>query len=67
MTLDDGSTVAAARTQCKGDPEAALDRNDMIVKSRELLSFGGVADVDGFIDSVLAMAEGGPVAHPSIV
>ncbi len=66
VTLDDGSTVAAARTQCKGDPEAALDRDDMIVKSRELLSFGGVADVGGFIDSVLAMADGGPVAQPSI-
>ncbi len=66
VTLDDGSVVAAARTQCKGDPEAALDRDEMIVKSRELLSFGGVADVDGYIASVLAMADGGPVAQPPI-
>lgn len=66
VTFDDGSTVAAARNQCKGDPEAALDRDDMIAKSRELLSFGGVSDVGGFIDSVLAMADGGPVANPPI-
>ena len=65
-TLADGSKHTAKRPECKGDPEAALDRHDMIVKSRELLSFGGVADVDGFIDSVLAMADGGPVAHPPI-
>ena len=66
VTFDDGSTLAAARNQCKGDPEAALDRDEMIAKSRELLSFGGVSDVGGFIDSVLAMADGGPVANPPI-
>ncbi len=66
VTLDDGSTVAAARTQCKGDPEAALDRDEMIVKSRLLLSFGGAGDVEGFIAAVLAMADGGPIAQPPI-
>ena len=66
VTFNDGSTVAATRHQCKGDPEAALDREDMIAKSRELLSFGGVSNVSKFIDSVLAMADGGPVKNPWI-
>jgi 2-methylcitrate dehydratase PrpD len=66
VKLDDGSTVTAARTQCKGDPEAPINRDDMIVKSRELLKFGGVADVDGFIQSVLAMADGGPACLPPV-
>jgi 2-methylcitrate dehydratase PrpD len=66
VTLDDGTTTTASRTQCKGDPEAALGREEMIVKSRELLSFGGIGDVDGFIDAVLGMADGGPVAQPPV-
>ena len=66
VTFNDGSKVGAVRHQCKGDPEAALDRDDMIAKSRELLSFGGVSDVSKFIDSVLAMADGGPVHNPWI-
>ena len=61
VTLADGSQIVAARTHCKGDPEATLNRDEMIVKARELLSFGGVADVDGTVEAVLAMAAGGPV------
>ncbi len=59
VTLKDGSKVSAARTQCKGDPEAALGRDDMIVKSRELLRYGGLDDPAAVIEPVLAMAEGG--------
>ena len=60
-TLDDGSRVAVARTECKGDPEAALERDDMIVKARELLSFGGAGDGEAIVEAVLAMADDGPV------
>ena len=53
--------MSAARRQCKGDPEAALDCGEMAEKARELLRYGGVADPEGTIASVLGMAGGGPV------
>ena len=59
--LADGGRVSAARRQCKGDPEAALDRDQMAAKARGLLRFGGVADPEAAIAGVLAMAGGGPV------
>ena len=59
--LGDGSRVSAARRQCKGDPEAALDRGEMAGKARALLRFGGVADPEATIAGVLDMAQGGPV------
>ncbi|MDE0060379.1 MAG: MmgE/PrpD family protein [Defluviicoccus sp.] len=59
--LADGSRASAARRQCKGDPEAALDRGEMADKARELLRFGRVAEPEAVIDGVLAMAGGGTV------
>ena len=59
--LADGRRVSAARRQCKGDPEAALDGDEMAEKARELLRFGGVADPEAAIAGVLGMAGGGPV------
>ena len=59
--LDDGRRVGAARRQCKGDPEAALDREEMAEKARGLLRFGGVPDPERTIADALGMAEGGPV------
>ena len=59
--LADGSRVTAARRQCRGDPEAALDRDEMAQKARELMRFGKVADPEATIAGVLGMAEGGPV------
>ena len=59
--LADGSRVHAARRQCKGDPEAALDRDEMAHKARELLRFGGVSEPETVIEDVLAMAGGGKV------
>lgn len=61
VVMKDGARLAEARRHCKGDPEAALGRDAMIAKARELLAFGGVKDADGLIRAVLAMAEGGPV------
>lgn len=59
--LADGSRVSAARRQCKGDPEAALDRDGMADKARELMRFGKVADPEAVVAGVLGMADGGPV------
>ena len=59
--LADGGRVGAARRQCKGDPEAALDRDEMTEKARELMRFGKVADPEAAIAGVLGMAHGGPV------
>ena len=59
--LADGGRVGAARRQCKGDPEAALDRDEMVEKARELMRFGKVGDPEAAIAGVLGMAHGGPV------
>ena len=59
--LADGSRVSAARRQCKGDPEAALDRDEMAEKACELMRFGKVADPEAVIAGVLGMADGRPV------
>ena len=61
VTLADGRRASAARRQCRGDPEAALDSNAMAEKARELLRFGGAADPETVIEGVLAMAGGGRV------
>jgi 2-methylcitrate dehydratase PrpD len=60
VRLTDGSKVEAARTQCRGDPEAALDTAEMIAKARALMQFGGLNDPDALIDAVLGMSRGGP-------
>jgi len=61
VNLKDGASVTAARTTCKGDPELALTRDEMIAKARELLTYAVVNDVDALVDGVLGMADGGPV------
>ena len=59
--LKDGASVTAARNACKGDPELPLNRDEMIAKARDLLSFAAVNDVDAVVDGVLGMADGGAV------
>ena len=61
VKLKDGGSVTAARTACKGDPELALTRDEMIHKARELLTFAAVNDVDAIVGGVLGMANGGAV------
>lgn len=61
VNLTDGASVTAARTACKGDPELALTRDEMIAKARELLTYAAVNDVDAIVDGVMGMADGGPV------
>ena len=64
--LKDGGSVTAARNACKGDPELPLNRDEMIDKARDLLTFATVNDVDAVIDSVLGMANGGDVPQFSL-
>jgi 2-methylcitrate dehydratase PrpD len=61
VILKGGRRLIARRLHCKGDPEAALGRDDMIAKSRELLAYGGVADPERIIEGVLALADDGPL------
>jgi 2-methylcitrate dehydratase PrpD len=57
--LADGRRLDADRPQCKGDPEAALTRDEMIAKARGLLRHDGINDPDRLIDDVLGSAQGG--------
>ena len=59
MNLKGGGSVTAVRNACKGDPELPLNRDEMIAKARELLSFAAINDVDAVVDGVLDMANGG--------
>ncbi|MEC7490505.1 MAG: MmgE/PrpD family protein [Pseudomonadota bacterium] len=59
VNLRNGSSVNAVRTACKGDPEYPLGREEMMVKARDLLAFGGVNDVEGVIGSIIGLADGG--------
>lgn len=61
VRMKDGSEIATARTQCKGDPELALTRDEMIAKARYLLDYAGVENPDALMDAILAMADDGPV------
>jgi len=60
VTLADGTALTASKKECKGDPEAALDDDEMIAKARELLKFGGVNDATSVIEGVMGMASGMP-------
>ncbi len=61
--LRDGTERRARKTHAKGDPEAPLDRDEMIAKARSLLTFAGLGDgeVKTMIDAVLALACDGPL------
>ena len=61
VRLAGGGAVTAARTSCKGDPEAALSPDEMVAKARSLLDFAGFGDAGRLVDDVLAMASGGTV------
>ena len=60
VNLKGGGSVTAVRNACKGD-ELPLNRDEMIAKARELLSFAAINDVDAVVDGVLDMANGGAV------
>lgn len=67
VTLADGTKLAAARTNAKGDPEAPLSKDDMVAKARMLLAHGGVAEADRLIDGILGLAEDRPMPDLGVV
>ncbi len=65
VALSDGAEIAATRQHCLGDPDAPLDHAAMTDKAAMLLAHGGHPDPQGFIGTVLALADDGPL--PEIV
>lgn len=61
IQLANGERLSAKRRHAKGDPELALDADAMIAKANRLLSYGGVAEPEIFIDAILAMPAGAPI------
>ena len=66
VRLANGDTIKAVRTQCKGDPEAALSAAEMTAKAGVLMAFGGLNDSAAAIEVILAMAEGGDAPPASV-
>jgi len=58
VLLEDGSERRASKTHAKGDPEAPLDRDEMMAKARSLLAFAGLGggEVETMIHAILALA-----------
>lgn len=67
VMLADGTELAAARTNAKGDPEAPLSSDDMIAKARMLLVHGGVREPERIIDGVLGLAANGALPELSLL
>ncbi|MEP2828977.1 MmgE/PrpD family protein [Parvibaculum sp.] len=61
VRMADGEEAEAERTNAKGDPEAPLDRSEMIAKADMLLSHGGVSAPQLIIDGILALAYDAPL------
>jgi 2-methylcitrate dehydratase PrpD len=64
VTMSDGRTIEQRREHAKGDPEAALSRDELIAKARMLLVYGRVPEPNAIIDGILALADDAPL--PSI-
>ncbi len=61
VTVVGEGSVTAARTACRGDPEAALSRGEIVAKARGLLEFAEFDGADRLVDETLGMAAGGGV------
>lgn len=59
LTLKSGETISETRSHAKGDPEAALSRDEMIDKATMLLNHAQIEESTRFIDAVLALADDG--------
>jgi 2-methylcitrate dehydratase PrpD len=57
VITESGQSFKVSRKDCKGDPELALDGDEMRVKAMGLLLYGGLSksQADSLCDSVLAM------------
>ena len=59
VILADGTKLDSAKPECKGDPESALNDDEMIAKARDLIRFGGINDPAPVIDGIMGMSQGG--------
>ena len=67
LRMTDGHVEEADRTNAKGDPEAPLDRDEMIAKADMLLRHGGVAAPATVIDGILGLADDRPLPRLDLV
>ena len=60
VTTRDGATRSVDRRACRGDPEAALSRAELVDKARMLMAFGGMDGdaAEALIAAVLALPHG---------
>jgi 2-methylcitrate dehydratase PrpD len=60
VATESGASCKISRKDCKGDPELALDDDEMRVKAMGLLQFGGLDEsrADQLCNDVLAMPSG---------
>jgi len=61
VVYHNGTRWHAHRTHARGDPEAALSRNELIVKAEGLLSYGGVSEPQALIAAILALVDDRPL------
>jgi len=59
VILADGTKLESSKPECKGDPESALNDDEMIAKARDLIRFGGINDPAPVIEGVMGMSQGG--------
>ena len=57
VTTAAGERLACSRKDCRGDPELALDRDEMRAKAMGLLSYGGLGETEAgaICDTVLSL------------
>lgn len=65
----DGTQIVVERSNCKGDPEMALNAEEMKAKAHRLLAFGGMDRIEAekLVEAILAMADDGPLPELNIL
>ena len=60
VATESGASIKISRKDCKGDPELALDNDEMRIKAMELLQYGGLNETQAnqVCDKVLNMPAG---------
>jgi 2-methylcitrate dehydratase PrpD len=60
VTMSDGKTLTVEKRGCKGDPESALSRPELIDKAKMLMQFGGLEQraADDLVTAILDLAAG---------
>jgi 2-methylcitrate dehydratase PrpD len=60
VTTSDGEILTTERQGCKGDPETAIPRRDLIDKAKMLMQFGGLGPhaADDLVSAILELTTG---------